>query len=354
MDAIDIEVLRALHEWRRNGEDGYLVTVVQTLGSAPRPVGALLAIQPGKQLVGSVSGGCIEDDLLERCVDSASAPVTQRIRYGGNAQEARRFGLPCHGCIELLLERNTCAEQLAQLRTWIEAGVLVRRTLNLSTGAVQLEPVAQGEALQCDHERLSMVWGPRWRMLLIGAGVLAQYVTAIARSTGFSVTICDPREAYTAQWHSSEVPLLTEMPDDAVLTFRPDVHSCILTLSHDPKLDDLALLEALNSPAFFVGAIGSRQNNAARRQRLVEHFGITAQAIQRLHGPLGLFIDSKTPAEIAVSIMAEVITVKNGVTFASSMTVGEGKDLQERTAAKNHSVQLRSPTAEELGGVCGI
>ena len=106
MDAIDIEVLRALHEWRRNGEDGYLVTVVQTLGSAPRPVGALLAIQPGKKLVGSVSGGCIEDDLLDRLTDTASVPVTQRIRYGGNAQEARRYGLPCNGSIELVVERN--------------------------------------------------------------------------------------------------------------------------------------------------------------------------------------------------------------------------------------------------------
>ncbi|MGE8396454.1 MAG: XdhC family protein [Comamonas sp.] len=354
MDAIDIEVLRALHEWRRNGEDGYLVTVVQTLGSAPRPVGALLAIQPGKKLVGSVSGGCIEDDLLDRLADTASVPVTQRIRYGGNAQEARRYGLPCNGSIELVVERNPCVQSLAQLLDTIEAGHLVRRTLDLRTGTVVLESVMHSEPLRCEADHLSMVWGPQWRMLLIGAGALAQYVTAIARSVGFSVTICDPREAYSSHWSCPEVPLWTDMPDDAVLAFRPDAHSCILTLSHDPKLDDLALIEALNGPAFFIGAIGSRLNNAARRQRLMEHFGISEAAMNRLHGPLGLFIDSKTPAEIAVSVMAQVIAVKNGVMLASSLSVEVGKNFQEHATQRQYVAASLDSGTQKIGSICAI
>ena len=167
-------------------------------------------------------------------------------------------------------------------------------------------------------------------MLLIGAGVLARYLAAIAQSTGFTVTVCDPRPEHTFSWNESEVPLLRCMPDDAVTAFRPDPSSCVVTLSHDPKLDDLAIIEALQSPAFYVGAIGSRQNNEARRARLIEHFEIEKETMQRLHGPIGLFIDSKTPAEIAVSIMAEIIAIKNGVILEPAMQISVGKLKKEQ------------------------
>ena len=330
MDAVDITVLRALHAWRKAGHAALLITVVKTWGSSPRPVGAMLALRVGAEMVGSVSGGCIEDDLFDRFREIETTPSTTVVRYGVTAEEAHRFGLPCGGTIELMLERNPCAEQLKQLLDYLDGGALVRRTVDCRTGDVQLTVVNKYAPLFLDNHQLTMYIGPRWRMLLIGAGVLAKYLAAIAQSTGFTVTVCDPRPEHTYSWNESEVPLLRCMPDDAVTAFRPDPSSCVVTLSHDPKLDDLAVLEALQSPAFYVGAIGSRQNNEARRARLMEHFEIKKETMQRLHGPIGLFIDSKTPAEIAVSIMAEIIAIKNGVILEPAMQISVGKQKKEQ------------------------
>ncbi len=330
MDAVDITVLRALHAWRKAGHAALLITVVKTWGSSPRPVGAMLALRVGAEMVGSVSGGCIEDDLFDHFREIETTPSTTVVRYGVSAEEAHRFGLPCGGTIELMLERNPCAEQLKQLLDYLDGGALVRRTVDCRTGDVQLTVVNKYAPLFLDTHQLTMYIGPRWRMLLIGAGVLAKYLAAIAQSTGFTVTVCDPRPEHTYSWNESEVPLLRCMPDDAVTAFRPDPSSCVVTLSHDPKLDDLAVLEALQSPAFYVGAIGSRQNNEARRARLMEHFEIKKETMQRLHGPIGLFIDSKTPAEIAVSIMAEIIAIKNGVILEPAMQISAGKQKKEQ------------------------
>ena len=330
MDAVDITVLRALHAWRKAGHAALLITVVKTWGSSPRPVGAMLALRVGAEMVGSVSGGCIEDDLFDRFREIETTPSTTVVRYGVTAEEAHRFGLPCGGTIELMLERNPCAEQLKQLLDYLDGGTLVRRTVDCRTGDVQLTVVNKYAPLFLDNHQLTMYIGPRWRMLLIGAGVLAKYLAAIAQSTGFTVTVCDPRPEHTYSWNESEVPLWRCMPDDAVTAFRPDPSSCVVTLSHDPKLDDLAVLEALQSPAFYIGAIGSRQNNEARRARLMEHFEIAKETMQRLHGPIGLFIDSKTPAEIAVSIMAEIIAIKNGVILEPAMQISVGKLKKEQ------------------------
>lgn len=330
MDAVDITVLRALHAWRQAGQDALLITVMKTWGSSPRPVGALLALRVGAEMVGSVSGGCIEDDLFERFTDISAIPPTTLVHYGISAEDAHRFGLPCGGTIELMVERNPCPHALEQLLLRLEAGALVCRTVQKHTGVVQLHDVKEYRPLHQDEAAWSLCIGPRWRMLLIGAGVMAQYLAAIAQSTGFAVTVCDPRSEHTYSWDEQLAPLLRCMPDDAVTAFKPDYSSCVVTLSHDPKLDDLAVLEALNSTAFYIGAIGSRKNNQARRERLVEHFEITPATMQRLRGPIGLFIDSKTPAEIAVSIMAEIIAVKNGVPLTPDMQVHTGKSKQEQ------------------------
>jgi xanthine dehydrogenase accessory factor len=150
-------------------------------------------------------------------------------------------------------------------------------------------------------------------MLLIGAGQLTEYLATMALFSGFAVTVCDPREEYRGAFNVAGAHLVTEMPDDVVKAFRPDRRSCVVALTHDPKLDDMALLEALETDAFYVGAIGSRRNNEARRQRMLEHLGQTQASLARLRGPIGIYIGSKTPPEIAVSVMAEILAVKNGV-----------------------------------------
>jgi xanthine dehydrogenase accessory factor len=150
----------------------------------------------------------------------------------------------------------------------------------------------------------------------------------MALFNGFAVTVCDPRVEYRGAWSVPGVTLTSDMPDDLVLSFQPDRRSCVIALTHDPKLDDLALLEALNTPAFYIGAIGSRRNNAARHQRMVEHLEQTPATLARLRGPIGIYIGSKTPAEIAVSIMAEVLAVKNGVPLPRNMDVAHAKNAQ--------------------------
>ena len=172
-------------------------------------------------------------------------------------------------------------------------------------------------------------------MLIIGAGQMSEYLATMALFSGFAVTVCDPREEYRGAWSVDGARVLADMPDDVVAAFRPDRRSCVVALTHDPKLDDLALLEALDTEAFYVGAIGSRRNNASRRERLKEHFGRTEADLARLRGPIGIYIGSKTPPEIAVSIMAEVLAVKNGAPLPRDLDVAYVKNAQTQAAAES-------------------
>ena len=320
MENLDLIVLRTLRDWRRQGRHAVLATVTRTWGASPRPVGSLMALCEDGSVVGSVSGGCIEDDLIARFQDVAMFVTPEGMPrrpqwdcYGLSADDAHRFGLPCGGTLELLLEFDADADVLDQLVGQLESGRLVQRTVDLGSGRVVLTPVTRPCALVVTPHELKAVFGPGYRMLLIGAGQLTEYLATMAVFSGFAVTVCDPREEYRRGWSVPNVAFADGMPDDAVQQMKPDRRTCIVALTHDPKLDDLALIEALESPAFYVGAIGSRRNNAARRARLAEHFALSDARLARLHGPVGIYIGSKTPAEIAVSIMAEVIAAKNGV-----------------------------------------
>jgi xanthine dehydrogenase accessory factor len=156
--------------------------------------------------------------------------------------------------------------------------------------------------------------------LLIGAGQISSFLAPMANMVGYQVSVCDPRIEYTKEWHIPDVQLLSTMPDDAVIAMNVDAHCAIVALTHDPKLDDMALLEALKSPAFYVGALGSKRNQEKRKSRLLEHFDLTQEQLERLYGPVGLFIGSKTPPEIAISILAEMTAVKNGVLSRASIS----------------------------------
>lgn len=334
VENIDVAVLRTLRDWRAAGRRALLATVVRTWGSSPRPVGSIMALCEDGSVTGSVSGGCIEDDLIHRFTraysgkqaghEIPSGPPTLT-KYGVTADEAHRFGLPCGGTLELLLEYDPDAPVLAELVRRLEAGELVRRTVRLADGQVELARAAAPEELMLDGASLINTFGPEYRMLLIGAGQLAEYLATMALFSGFAVTVCDPREEYRGGWSVPAARVVHDMPDDVVKAFRPDRRSCVIALTHDPKLDDLALMEALGSEAFYVGAIGSRRNNEARHGRMVEHFGQSAESLARLRGPIGIYIGSKTPPEIAVSVMAEVLAVKNGVRLPREMEVAQAK-----------------------------
>ena len=326
MDGVDLEVLRKSAEWLASGKRVLLVTVVKTWGSSPRPPGALLAVREDGIVVGSVSGGCIEDDIVERSRrEGAYITRPQAVTYGVSAEDARKFGLPCGGTIQLVLEPLTQDSRIGELLDAIEQGKLVARKLDLDSAAVSLATANAADALAFDGRTLTTVHGPRYRMLVIGAGQLSKYLAQIAVGLDYQVTVCDPREEYTETWDVQGITLVKTMPDDTVIAMNLDERCAVVALTHDPKLDDLALMEALKSPAFYVGALGSRANNAKRRERLLE-FDLSPEEIDRLHGPIGLYIGSRTPPEIAVSILAEITAVKNGVSLPASAHVAAAKE----------------------------
>ncbi len=313
MDSVDLQVLRSAAEWIKAGRRVVMATVIKTWGSAPRPIGALTAIRDDGMVVGSVSGGCIEDDMILQVRSGElvkDKPATTR--YGISAEEAKRFGLPCGGTLELVLEPLAQSSGLDELLARVERHELVMRRLDMKTGSVTIGPAKSTDQLAFDGATLATVHGPRWRLLVIGAGQLSMFLAQMAQGLDYQVTICDPREEYAEGWNIPGVELRRGMPDDVVIEMGLDGHCAVVTLTHDPKLDDLALLEALKSPAFYIGAIGSRKNNEARRKRLAE-FDLSQQEIARLHGPVGLKLGAKTPPEIAIAILAEMTAIRNGV-----------------------------------------
>jgi xanthine dehydrogenase accessory factor len=338
MENLDLLVLRDLRDWRRAGQRALLATVVRTWGSSPRPVGSILALSESGRMTGSVSGGCIEDDLAWRCRErwnnreAPGAPV--RVTYGVSADEAHRFGLPCGGTLELLVEHDPDPAELDALLQALECGGLVQRRVDLADGRASHAAASEPDELRLDDHRMVNTFGPRYRMLLIGGGQLSEYLATMALFTGFEIAVCDPRDEGRAAWRVAGTTWMDGMPDDAVLAFAPDQRSAVLALTHDPKLDDLALLEALKTPAFYVGAIGSRRNNEARRRRLQEHFDLAPAELARLRGPVGVWIGSKTPPEIALSVLAEVVAAKNGVAVPHDMRVAPAKDLLAGTPSE--------------------
>jgi xanthine dehydrogenase accessory factor len=327
MDSIDLEVLHACAQWIQDGFQCEYVTVVRTWGSSPRPEGATMAIRADGLVVGSVSGGCIEDDLIAAVREKGITRTRPEVvTYGISADEAHRFGLPCGGTIQLVVEPLGAHSRMDELLALAQRRVLTRRTLQLETGAVALSTGAPEDQLRMADGCLVTVHGPRLRMLIIGAGQLSQFLAQIAVGLEYQVTVCDPREEYRGSWTLPGVDVVHAMPDDVVLEMKLDSRSAVIALTHDPKLDDLALMEALKTDAFYIGAIGSRVNNARRRERLRE-FDLTEAQIAKLHGPIGIYIGSKTPYEIAVSILAELTAVKNGVALPVQMSVEGGKAL---------------------------
>lgn len=312
MDSLDRQVLEQARDWLAAGRKVWIVTVIETWGSAPRPPGALLAMRDDGLVVGSVSGGCVEDDLIERVRTGERVDKPSLIVYGISKDEAARFGLPCGGTLRLVQEPLLDPAWIDQILERTGKHGLVARVLDIDSGRWSIEPASRDDSFKFDGRTMRAVFGPRWRMLIIGAGQLSRVLAQMAQVLDFDVTCCDPREEYYLTWDIPGTHFTKEMPDDVALAMQLDPHSAVVAVTHDPKLDDMALLEALKSQAFYVGALGSRANTAARKERLAM-FELTPQEIARLHGPIGLDIGSKTPAEIAISILAEIIAVRNDV-----------------------------------------
>lgn len=307
----DIQVLEAALAWLKSGRRVALATVIKTWGSSPRPPGSLLAMNHAGQFVGSVSGGCVEEALLAQYRDGELTGPT-RVDFGIDRQQASRMGLPCGGRLELLVEELTDADSVASLLAGLHNGERITRSVNLASGEVRLQPATDHSEFTFTTSDIRKTFGPGWQLVLIGDGQLARHLASMALHLDYRIIICDPRDEFAPAAPLDHVHYTRAMPDDTVKSLRDTTRTAIVTLSHDPRQDDLGLSAALESSAFYIGALGSKKSAQSRRDRLAT-LGYSTQQIARIHGPAGVHIGSKRPAEIAVSILAQITAIRNGI-----------------------------------------
>ena len=322
MENADQQVLKQLTQWVLEGRPSWLCTVVKTWGSSPRPIGSLLACNSEGQIAGSLSGGCIEEDLLEKLqrVEMANA-CPEVLVYGVSQAETERFGLPCGGQLHVVIEPFVDQHHLDTLQAIterIEHRACIERTLDIATGDMTLTETERFRHLQFDgafdntpgKKTLHQTFGPRHQLFLIGCGQVSQYLAEMAKALDYQVVVCDPRANLMAQWPVEGVQLITSYPDDAIRAQATDSFSAIIALTHDPRIDDMGLMEALTTDAYFIGAMGSTKTSENRKARL-KQLDISDDLIARLHAPVGLPIGSKTPAEIAIAILAQLTALRS-------------------------------------------
>ena len=345
--APETAVLRTAQAWLAAGDTVWMATVLETYGSAPRPVGAVAALNDRGEVVGSVSGGCIEDDItdwLRR--DAQACRQGMSLVYGVNGDERARLRLPCNGHLKVWLEPALPAV-LRALSHRIDTGRLARRTLRLADGSSTISDAGPGEHSSLREGAFVHVLGPRHRLVLIGAGDVSRYLAPIAQTLGFAVQVVDPRTEYLSTWPHPGCELVSDMPDDFLLRQPADMKTAVLALSHDPKLDDLALLEALRQPAFYVGAMGSRRTTHSRKERLAL-FDLASDTLERLHGPVGMDIGARTPPEIAVSVAADLVHKLRSTAADRPMQVADefmnAAHEAMRSAAPSHAGACHVPS----------
>ena len=312
MNSTDQTILSCLLASLTQGEQPWLVTVVATIGSSPRPVGSLVAFRADGSQVGSVSGGCVEEDLIARLLAGEfNGPQVYLTDYGVSAEDNEKWGLPCGGRLELAIQQldEKDLEWVTEAYNAMSTRQTLSRSVSLESGETQISPAEEFAPLEKSADTLTHCFGPRHRLLLVGAGQLAANLSTLALAMDYEVLLADSREWALDQWQGPEVEKILGLPDDVVREHAADEHCAVITLSHDPRVDDMALMEALDSACWYVGALGSVRTTEKRIQRLSQ-LGLNSDALARLHAPVGLSIGSKTTMEIAVSIMAQLTQLR--------------------------------------------
>lgn len=317
------QIIDQVESWLSENRPVWLCTILKTWGSSPRPIGSMLASTTDGEIIGSLSGGCIEEDFLAQLVsgelkarfDEDRKPFV--IFYGKTEEEQARLKLPCGGQLDVLLEfidpsneNNAVFRELVQK---LSGHKRISRSIDLSNGSITARVLDDGEPrtpIKIADEVLQHELSPMYHLLLLGAGDVARYVAEISIALEYEVTLCDPRPRYLENWSVEGVHKTDALPDDVVREYYDNPYSAIVALAHDPRVDDMALMEALKTKAFYIGAMGSVKTSADRRARLPQ-LGLNSEEINRLHAPIGLQIGSKKPAEIAISIMAEITAARN-------------------------------------------
>ena len=311
----DLDVLETCVTWLRTGHRVDLVTVAKTWGSSPKPPGSLAAIRDDGVLVGSVSGGCVEKQLAE----AFQGKVLSRVHsHRIDDQQARRYGLACGGELELVFETLDDPAPLESIIAHLQKRQRIKRLVTIGSASAIVCEANERDTFAYDGEELQKVFGPVWQLLLIGAGQLSAFVAEFAFACDFDILVCEPRTEFRQAWRFNDALLIDKEPHDAVIEHANDINTAVLALTHDPNLDDAALIEALPQPCFYVGALGSKKNYERRCQRLLSV--IEKNHIDRLSGPIGMPIGSRTSAEIAISIVAEIIKVRAQLTKSRSVS----------------------------------
>jgi len=317
-------VIDALSQWLKQGQSAWLCTIVKTWGSSPRPAGSVLAFHSEYGIVGSLSGGCIEEALIRKL--SSASQNSRSINspflydYAISTDDQIRYSLPCGGQLTLLVEHLAATSETVQhFKTILDAfdnRQRIRRDVSLKDGVMNLSLAVSGvsgvsgSSVVASTESVATLFGPQFRMLLLGAGEVSYYVAQIATTVDFSVTLCEPRKTFLQGFKQEGVEVIQCLPDDLVRERFSDPYCAVLALAHDPRVDDMALMEALKTDAFYIGAMGSLRTSEDRRDRLAQ-LDCSPAEISQLHGPIGFDVGSKKPAEIAVSIMAQVLAERH-------------------------------------------
>lgn len=328
----DIRVLEFALSEAGQHRDLWLCTVLNTWGSSPRSPGALMAIGQTSESCGSLSGGCVEEHFMQRLAHGAYRKPSQRVRYGAGS-DVPEISLPCGGSLEVLVEYLPAT--LATL------DYLHRMLLALRGEFPQekmLEPGQPARLATCPqsmpgppvHLRgttLCLRLAPPVHIIIAGLSPVAEYCIEFARAVGFTVLVCEHRDAPRAAFSPRQS--LPDFPARYLERHGCGPNSAILCLTHDSRIDDLTLMEACRTPAFYIGALGSQRNSEKRRERLRKIADLDENQLARIRGPVGLSIGSKTPAEIALAIIADIVRVKNGVTNASD-SPSDGSEFAKR------------------------
>ena len=319
------QIPEAALNWHLAGQGAVLATVVETWGSAPRQAGSQLAISGAGQIMGSVSGGCVEGAVVTEALEALGDGKPRTLTFGVTDETAFSVGLACGGTIRILVEPIGAALPVAMLQDLVAARAarhavayavhltdwtraLLSPGADLATDARLRSDRAGTE----DDGRFIAPHNPPLRLIIVGAVHIAQPLVAMARLAGYDPSLIDPRDVFGAAERFPGEVVLADWPDDALGVLKPDARTAIVALTHDPKLDDPAIRYALRCPAFYLGCLGSKKTHAKRVERLTEA-GFTAAEIARIHAPVGLDIAAKTPAEIAVSILAQITeTLRRG------------------------------------------
>lgn len=320
MQHLDLQVIEQALAWSRAGETVWLCTVLATFGSSPREPGSLLATRRDGGHVGSLSGGCVEEDLLERLQGGEFGHAVTVLRYGDpSGPQGARIALPCGGILKVLIEHLPADvatwDQLESLRATLQGQRHLIRCVDLRNGQTQLrEDDGLGpRVVEAAHGLLLQIRvGPAARLIIAGISPVSVICAEFARTLGFEVIVCDPREEAHAGCDLPGVEVRKELPSQFIATDGCHRATAVVALTHDPRIDDLAMIEAVRTPAFYIGVMGSQRTSAMRAERLRRSGGLSEAEIARLHMPIGLALGSKTPAEIALAAMADIVRVYRG------------------------------------------